>query len=239
MGSERLINAWLFLLALAASCFVLPVHCHRRHRHGNGLGCSKCPPGSVVMRPCGHGLDTECTPCHMGQYMPHHSHKRHCFPCSLCGEGLFEAHPCTSVSDTVCDSCHTVVKAPHSANFYVKCVNDTSERWELDDTLPSQAMLVSSAAFSHMRHEDRTVPVVQQLRPHHQKVEAYQNGEVPLSFGAGGGGIVTAVISLSVVFGLILAVVLSRWRSTSHVPDRAKHGYMVVAQKPDSCCSSV
>lgn len=245
MTFQRL-NRLLLVAVVAAMCFVPPCYAHRRHRHGNGLACSKCAPGFVVIRPCGHGLDTECTPCQSGQYMPHHSHRRHCFPCSRCGGGLFEAHPCTPSSDTLCDSCHTVVKGPHSQDFYLKCVNASSsteskrkdeddfEPWDIEDS-PNEVLLVSSSAFSHMRHEDRPVPLVHQLRPHHQKTASSHRGGSSLSFGAGSAGVITAVVSLSVVFGLILAVVLSRWRSTSQVPDRNKLGYVVVAQAAESC----
>ncbi|KAG0429848.1 hypothetical protein HPB47_023221 [Ixodes persulcatus] len=140
---------------------------HRRH--GHGLGCPKCKPGFAVLRPCGHGLDTVCIPCRPGQFLPHHSHRRHCFPCSLCGEELFTAHPCTSTADTVCDSCHTQVLGPHAEDFYVKCngsstaeeddyddeedspSDDAQDLWQSRES-PAELMLVREE-LSHMRHE--------------------------------------------------------------------------------------
>ncbi|KAK8766894.1 hypothetical protein V5799_006315 [Amblyomma americanum] len=159
------------LLLIAVTVTSVLAGSHRRH--GHGLGCRRCAPGTAVLRPCGHGLDTECSPCRPGQFQPHHSYRRHCLPCSRCGRGLFEAHACTATRDAVCDSCHTLVPGPHSADFYAKCSNDTiyavaptsseedEDLWE-EGGEPGGAMLVKDE-LTHMRHdEDRPLALEQQ-----------------------------------------------------------------------------
>lgn len=245
------------LLLIAVT--VTSVHAGSHRRHGHGLGCRRCAPGTAVLRPCGHGLDTECAPCRPGQFQPHHSYRRHCLPCSRCGRALFEAHACTPTRDAVCDSCHTLVPGPHSADFYVKCSNDTmyavpsvsseeddeEDLWE-EGGEPADAMLVKHE-LAHMRHdEDRPLALEQQVRQHgvHSKLHATKHGH---QGGAGGGDsgatVVTAVVSICVLAGLLFSVVLSRWRtngaSESPTPHRSKQGYVVVSQSSSENSSPV
>lgn len=252
-------------LLLLLATVVVSVHAGSHRRHGHGLGCLRCPPGSAVLRPCGHGMDTECAPCRPGQFQPHHSYRRHCLPCSRCGRGLFEAHPCSPTRDAVCDSCHTLVPGPHSEDFYEKCGNDTmytvsptlDEYDEDGDDLwhgggadtPGHAMLVRDE-LTHMRHdEDRPMSLEQQVRLHgvHSKSHASKHGHH--QGGVTGGGdsgatVVTAVVSICVLAGLLFSVVLSRWRTNGTSSDspptrRSKQGYIVVSQSSSENSSPV
>ncbi|XP_032691419.1 tumor necrosis factor receptor superfamily member 3-like [Odontomachus brunneus] len=90
---------------------------HIRH-HREGSHCSKCSPGSGMIRRCVRGRDTQCRWCPAGTYSPHHS-MQPCWNCARCGPGLYEAHPCTPRSDTVCDSCHRPV--PDNPDYRRKC----------------------------------------------------------------------------------------------------------------------
>lgn len=234
---EKSTTVSLLILLTAA---VISVHAGSHRRHGHGLGCRHCGPGFAVLRPCGHGLDTECAACRPGQYQPHHSYRRHCLPCSRCGRSLFEAHACTAVRDAVCDSCHTLVAGPHSQDFYVKCANESiysispppseseEESGEEDDLwpqgggagVPGDVMLVRDE-LAHMRHdEDRPAPLEQPVRPHGVHSKLHSSKHAHLSVGGAGGGaggsaatVVTAVVSICVLAGLLFAVVLSRWRT--------------------------
>lgn len=257
------------LVLLTAAVISVQAAAGSHRRHGHGLGCRHCGPGFAVLRPCGHGLDTECAACRPGQYQPHHSYRRHCLPCSRCGRGLFEAHACTAVRDAVCDSCHTLVAGPHSADFYVKCGNESiyslappsEEDDDGDDVLwqddaggvPGDVMLVRDE-LAHMRHdEDRPVALEQPARPHggHSKLHASKHAHSLSPGGAGGGAggsaatVVTAVVSICVLAGLLFAVVLSRWRtdesSKPHSPPRVrnKQGYVVVCQSSSENSSPV
>lgn len=252
-------------LLLLLATVVVSVHAGSHRRHGHGLGCRRCPPGSAVLRPCGHGLDTECAPCRPGQFQPHHSYRRHCLPCSRCGRGLFEAHPCSATRDAVCDSCHTLVPGPHSEDFYVKCGNDTmytvspsSDEYDEDGNdlwnggggadSPGDAMLVRDE-LTHMRHdEDRPLSLEQQVRLHgvHSKLHAIKHSHQGGVTGGGDSGatVVTAVVSICVLAGLLFSVVLSRWRtngtsSDSPPPRRSKQGYIVVSQSSSENSSPV
>lgn len=253
-GVERTVSAprtddrfLLFLLVLASACFVADAGSHRRH--GHGLGCTRCNPGFAVLRPCGHGADTECAPCRPGQYLPHHSLRRHCFPCSLCGAGLFLAHPCRPTRDAVCDSCHTQVTGPHGHDFYLKCRNGSNsevvyghgdlplqdeeeELWKRRET-PAEVMLVKEE-LTHMRHEDRPVPL-EHVRSHntHQKhTKHHAASSLPQWGGGSSTTVVTTVVSICAMAGLLLAVVLSRWRTDPKTSSfaRSKTGYVVVSQ---------
>ncbi|CAN7940341.1 unnamed protein product, partial [Ixodes hexagonus] len=234
---------------------------HRRH--GHGLGCPKCKPGFAVLRPCGHGLDTVCIPCRPGQFLPHHSHRRHCFPCSLCGEELFTAHLCTPTTDTVCDSCHTQVLGPHAEDFYVKCnrsstaedddydvdddsaTDDPEDLWQRRES-PAELMLVREE-LSHMRHEADLAEPAEHGRSHHaghlQKHSRHHSSSTSTRWGAAGGSgttVVTAVVSICAMAGLLFAVVLSRWRADASVtPVRKKRGYVVVSQASSESSSPV
>lgn len=253
-------------LLLLLATVVVSVHAGSHRRHGHGLGCRRCPPGSAVLRPCGHGVDTECSPCRPAQFQPHHSYRRHCLPCSRCGRGLFEAHPCSPTRDAVCDSCHTLVPGPHSEDYYVKCGNDTiytvaaptsdeydgddDDLWDGGDGQPGDAMLVRDE-LTHMRHdEDRPLSLEHQVRLHgvHSKLHATKHGHQGGVAGVGDSGatVVTAVVSICVLAGLLFSVVLSRWRtngaSDSPAPRRSKqskHGYVVVAQSTSENSSPV
>lgn len=262
---EKSTTVSLLILLTAA---VISVYAGSHRRHGHGLGCRHCGPGFAVLRPCGHGLDTECAACRPGQYQPHHSYRRHCLPCSRCGRGLFEAHACTAVRDAVCDSCHTLVAGPHSADFYVRCGNESiyslspppSEEGDEDDLLwqdddddasvPGDSGMLVRDELAHMRHdEDRPVPLEQPARPHggHSKLHASKHAHSLSPGGAGGSAatVVTAVVSICVLAGLLFAVVLSRWRtdesSKPHTPPRvrSKQGYVVVAQSSSENSSPV
>lgn len=249
----------LLLTVLATACLVVEAGGHRRH--GHGLGCPKCKPGFAVLRPCGHGQDTECVPCRPGQFLPHHSHRRHCFPCSLCGDELFTAHPCTSTTDTVCDSCHTQVLGPHAEDFYAKCnrssgaeeednydaeddssTDDAQDLWQLRES-PAELMLVREE-LSHIRHEDLAEQADhgRSHAGHHQQQKHSRHPSSSRWGAAGGSGttVVTAVVSICAMAGLLFAVVLSRWRAdVSTPPVRKKSGYVVVPQVSSESSSPV
>lgn len=256
--SNWMADGVLLLTVLATVCFLVEAGSHRRH--GHGLGCPKCKPGFAVLRPCGHGLDTQCIPCRPGQFLPHHSHRRHCFPCSLCGEELFTAHPCTSTADTVCDSCHTQVLGPHAEDFYVKCngsstaedddyddeddspSDDAQDLWQSRES-PAELMLVREE-LSHMRHED-LAEASEHGRSHagHLQKHSRHHSSPSSRWGAAGGSgttVVTAVVSICAMAGLLFAVVLSRWRTdASSAPVRKKSGYVVVPQASSESSSPV
>lgn len=91
-----------------------------QHRHSTEYGCSKCPPGYHVAKPCLHRNNTVCVPCEAKTYLPHNSYKQKCYICSECGRDLYVAHPCTPVRDTICDSCHTY-NGPKNMDYQIRC----------------------------------------------------------------------------------------------------------------------
>ena len=96
--------------------------------------CTRCPPGSGAVRPCGRRADTVCEPCVPGtSYADLTSYDQPCLRCTPCSRYARVERNCTATHDARCHRCR---RGKHRANSASYPQRDGNEyRPHCDDAL--------------------------------------------------------------------------------------------------------